>query len=492
MPTRQDLKAIGDREGLNYEKTPLLSRQDVERLGQISTAEVGLTPLSGGRKFVEEIFDSKTGLYEPIELTDVLGTRFLVRKVNDEPPHVPTLDQVRSDVIVAWKMAQARPLAEKAAGELASQIKAKGATLKDPRVDGFRVVAIPPITRSQTSFMPTSMFEPSPVVETPIPDVPHAGEAFRDTYFGLQPGSVDVAPNQPKTVYYVMTLDRREPATFSALYAAPNNDEFRYKGMARELHPGSKTSSGWAGSASKPGSSRTGFLPTKSRKTRRPEARDPRVARRFPGVDGGSTPSGAWRPPLPPSRRHQSPKHPSPRLPPPPPPPPPPPLCVGRSSKKRRGTYSDDSFFFFLPLFLPTNKHPLLLLHQTPTAFLLLFFPFSPPFPFSSLPSLPPLPIPRNWLCFASTKPAPPTLTSCRQVNYAKPRLALFCHFSVGACPLSLSFPENLPSPLFRAALRVNAPTCAALPVQRRVRACFLQPIAEDRAHCCSVPLFLR
>lgn len=233
LPTPRDLKAIADREGLNYEKTPLLSRQDVNRLGQISTAEVGLTPLSGGRKFVDEMFDPKTGLYEPIELTDVLGTRFLVRKVKDEPPHVPTLEQVRSEVIVAWKMAQARPLAEKAASELASQIKAKGATLKDPKVDGFRVQSIPPITRSQTSFMPTSMFEPSPVVETPIPDVPHAGEAFRDAYFGLQAGSVDVAPNQPRTVYYVMTLDRREPATFSALYA-PNGDEYRYKSMARE------------------------------------------------------------------------------------------------------------------------------------------------------------------------------------------------------------------------------------------------------------------
>ncbi len=77
------------------------------------------------------------------------------------------------------------------------------------------------------------MFEPSPVVETPIPDVLHPGEAFRDAYFGLQAGSVAVAPNQPRTVYYVMTLDRREPASFSALYA-PNGDEYRYKSMARE------------------------------------------------------------------------------------------------------------------------------------------------------------------------------------------------------------------------------------------------------------------
>ena len=49
----------------------------------------------------------------------------------------------------------------------------------------------------------------------------------------VQPGSVAVAPNQPKTSYYAMILDRREPATFAALYA-PNGEEFRYKSFARE------------------------------------------------------------------------------------------------------------------------------------------------------------------------------------------------------------------------------------------------------------------
>ena len=86
-------------------------------------------------------------------------------------------------VAVAWKKAKARPLAEKAADDLAKQIKAKGATLKDSTVESYRVITIPPITRYQTSFLPTSMFEPSPVVETPIPDVPMPGEAFRNAYF---------------------------------------------------------------------------------------------------------------------------------------------------------------------------------------------------------------------------------------------------------------------------------------------------------------------
>ena len=233
LPTPTDLKSAADREGLGYEKTGLLSRDEAEKHGQVSTAEVGLTPLSGGRRFVDEIFDLKTGIYEPVELTDILGTRFLVRKLKDEPPHVPPLDEVRSQVVLAWKTAKARPLARKAAEELAAQVKAGKETLKEPKVQSYRVFTVPAITRTQTSMMPTSMYELPPVVETQIPNVPLAGNAFRDAYFDLQPGAPAVAPNQPKSSYYVMALDRREPATFAKLYA-PINDERRYRNLALE------------------------------------------------------------------------------------------------------------------------------------------------------------------------------------------------------------------------------------------------------------------
>lgn len=233
LPTPADLKSVADQDGLSYKKTELLSREEAEKLGQVSTAEVGLTPLSGGRKFVDEMFDTKTGIFEPVELTDVLGIRYLVRKIKDEAPHVPPLDQARPQVIHAWKLAKARPLAEKAAQELAAQVKEGKELLKEPKVQTYRVFSVPPITRTQTSLMPTSLYELPPVVETSIPDVPLAGDSFRDAYFGLQPGVPTVAPNEPKTNYFVMTLDRREPATFAKLYA-PYGDERRYRSLAFE------------------------------------------------------------------------------------------------------------------------------------------------------------------------------------------------------------------------------------------------------------------
>ena len=127
----------------------------------------------------------------------MLGTRFLARKIKDVPPHVPPLDEVRSEVSLAWKMAKARPLAEKAANELAEQLKKKAARSRTTRSKDTGCVTIPPITRRQTDFLP-NQFELGDPRGNPDPEVPYAGEAFRNAYFDLQPGSVAVAANQPE------------------------------------------------------------------------------------------------------------------------------------------------------------------------------------------------------------------------------------------------------------------------------------------------------
>jgi hypothetical protein len=231
LPTPTDLKELAQREGLNHEVTPLLSRAQADRYGQISSAELGVTKFSGERKFADEFFDPKKGLYEPEELTDPLGTRFLVRKLADVRAHVPPLEEVRTDVSLAWKTAKARVAAEKAARDLAEDLKKKGGVIKETAVAGNRVVSIPPVTRRMPNLL-ASRFDPGTPEESPIPDVPYAGDEFRNAFFALEPGEVAVAANQPRTAFYVLTLDRREPATFATLFA-PNGDEFRYKMITR-------------------------------------------------------------------------------------------------------------------------------------------------------------------------------------------------------------------------------------------------------------------
>ncbi len=233
LPELSDLKELAKRESLGYDLTPMLSREESERYGLISGAELGLSRHSGGRKFADEFFDPKASLFEPEEFTDVLGgTRYLARKIKDVPPRVPPLDEIRSQVSLAWKMSQAGPLARKAAEQVAEQIKKQGGTIKETTVEGYQVLTIPLIARRKSNPL-SGRFEMPEPEDSPIPEVNHPGDLFRNAYFSLQKGSATVAPNQPETVYYVLTLDRREPATFAALYA-PNGDEFRYKLVARD------------------------------------------------------------------------------------------------------------------------------------------------------------------------------------------------------------------------------------------------------------------
>ncbi|WP_165249864.1 hypothetical protein [Paludisphaera soli] len=231
-PEPVDLKALAEKDGLTYEITPLLARDKAARYGLISNAQVGTTRLSGGRRFVDEFFDPKVGLYEPVELTDILGTRYLARKVKDEAPRTPTLDEVKPEVVRAWKLEKARPLAEKAAQELAARIKSeKQGKIEEDQIEGYNVLAVPPITRMQVGGLGAGPFDYVPQAETPIPEIEYAGDSFRDAYFGVKAGETAVAADEPKAHYYVIALDRREPVAFTQLYA-PNGEEMRFNMLA--------------------------------------------------------------------------------------------------------------------------------------------------------------------------------------------------------------------------------------------------------------------
>lgn len=232
-PEPVDLKAIAAKEGLSYEISPMLSREQAAKYGLIANAQVGSVRFSNGPSFSDEFFSTKSGLYEPVELTDIIGGRYLVRKLKDEAPKVPPIDEVRAEVVRAWKLEKARPLAEKAAKDLAAKIKAeKNGKIDEDQLEGYNVLAVPPIARRQSGIS-ANPFESAPQVETPIADVPYAGEAFRDAYFGIQEGETAVAPNEPATSYYVIALDRREPVDFAQFYG-PVGEEMRFRSLARQ------------------------------------------------------------------------------------------------------------------------------------------------------------------------------------------------------------------------------------------------------------------
>ncbi len=220
LPAKPDLKPFATRADLVLETTPLLARDEAANQGQISTAQVGFSRSPDGRSFVDEFFAEGDILFEPIEMSDAIGRVYLAWKVEDQPTRVPGLEEIRPEVVRAWKTEQARPLTLKAAEELASKAQAAGGMLTTDLVDGRTILTTDMLTRLESASLPMpGQFSPPRPRPTAIPQIPTAGEALRDALFGLEQGQVAVAPDEPMSAYYVLALDRRNPVGYTSLYA---------------------------------------------------------------------------------------------------------------------------------------------------------------------------------------------------------------------------------------------------------------------------------
>jgi hypothetical protein len=243
LPTPGDIvKKAAAKEGLSYEKTPLLTDEEAARYGQIGMARQGSTPSIDGRSFASILFEGKSLLYDPVEFTDLTGRRYLAWKTADEPARVPDFAEVKTQVARAWKLEKARSLAEKDAQAFAEKVReAKGAIKSVVGDKTLLTTALVP-RLSPGGMLGENPFQPSPARPSAIPQIPDAGEDLRNAYFSLGPKTVAVEPNAPKTVYYVMTLNQSIPADFAALYSpigpkAPLQQEVftdAYRTMAEE------------------------------------------------------------------------------------------------------------------------------------------------------------------------------------------------------------------------------------------------------------------
>lgn len=218
------VKKAAEAAGLTYEATPLVPATTPDLFGAINKSHPLTDNIFTTTPFAELGFSTKTELFMPLELTDATfrgddGHRFLAWKIEDEPARVPTLKEVQTEVLQAWKIEKARPLAEAAAKEMAERAKKAGGGAKIREVAG-RLAVNPTEARPKMVMgadFRASMMGERKLVE--ISELPHSGDAIRDAIFDLTPTSAVVAPDNPKKIYYVLTLRTREEADFDRLYS---------------------------------------------------------------------------------------------------------------------------------------------------------------------------------------------------------------------------------------------------------------------------------
>ena len=239
LPHLNDLSAVAAKFGLTLESTPLMDRAEAVAVGRISMARAGSGISNDPRNFAVELFDPKKQLYDGFELADPLGRRYLLRKTEDIAPHVASLEEIHDQVVRAWKREKARPLARKAADDLAARIKAQGGQIKELSIDNRPVISVEQVTKLQPGMPVPSRYgaqfgyERGPATPTDLIEIRMAGQPLVDTLFALKYGETKVEPDQPQENYYVMTLEKRNPVPFMALMG-PNGSLAGFKREAQQ------------------------------------------------------------------------------------------------------------------------------------------------------------------------------------------------------------------------------------------------------------------
>ena len=124
-PRLADLSTMAKEKKLISEETVLLSAREMSEtlVGKAVDAQTS-------KRAVTQAAFSDLRLYEPLLAQDLDGYWYLVVKVEDEPSRIPELEEVRDQVVAAWKRSEAAQLALEKSDELAQEAQESGKSLK--------------------------------------------------------------------------------------------------------------------------------------------------------------------------------------------------------------------------------------------------------------------------------------------------------------------------------------------------------------------------
>lgn len=225
-PKRPDIKKIAESLGLTYVETGMVDAQKLvqDTFGQSSFSANGqsISVTQGMMRPSSDLFRPITSHYfDQVAMQEgrIEFQQFLFWKTEEKEAYIPELEEVREEVVDAWKRDKAQTLAADAAAKLATKVTkgedAWNAAISDSekalllQTDRFSWLTSNPANRS--------------VNITGVQELDTAGSEFMQNVFSAEAGSVVVAPNQPKTTYYVTRVIDFSP-TEEELRTRFNND----------------------------------------------------------------------------------------------------------------------------------------------------------------------------------------------------------------------------------------------------------------------------
>jgi hypothetical protein len=228
-PVRPDFKKLAKETGLeNHDSGGLLDVFEARAL------DIGSSYVEGRSEFISVVYQ-KLPEFLPRTSTDPAGNQYLFWKTKETPEKVPEWSKdVRAKVLAAWKLEQARGIAQKEAERLAKFAQKSKQPLEKVFVKRPKVHVYPsdPFTWLTEGAIPGSMSNAQPEI-SPIhvagaaagaeEAVQTPGNGFMQAVFHRDRGDVGMAMNQPETTVYVFRITEMTPASWDAFVSEGSN-----------------------------------------------------------------------------------------------------------------------------------------------------------------------------------------------------------------------------------------------------------------------------
>jgi hypothetical protein len=231
-PAKLDFESLAKQYGITAGNTGEKTFWEAREL------DIGKSALPNRQPVANAAFDifsrrSEMSSYSPY-ISEDENNAYLFWKTKDTPEAAPNWDDpaVKKQVLEAWKLEQARVPALAEAKRLAEQVTKSKAKLKEVFAGekDREVIAPPPFTWLVGGYNPLN---PQYDLNINIKGIDIPGEEFMAKVFALTPQGVTTVMNEPKTIVYVVQLEKFDPADESLWKRFLEDDYSRYADAAK-------------------------------------------------------------------------------------------------------------------------------------------------------------------------------------------------------------------------------------------------------------------
>ncbi len=222
-PTKPNIADLAKEFELDYGTTGTVDALSIQ-LAPIGRSILNLRNVEMGQEptGTPAIVDNVRGLGErftPLTATDQIGGEivfYVFWKTELEQPQTPSFESVKEEVLAVWKLQEAQKLAETKARDIASKVgSGKLEDVLTTDEEKKFVVEPAPFTAINQMYLMLLRFNGGRGERevNSIDSLQPVDMSFMDTVFNAQPGEAVVAPDERRSVYYVVKVLETSPST---------------------------------------------------------------------------------------------------------------------------------------------------------------------------------------------------------------------------------------------------------------------------------------